>query len=242
MDFSQGDHGRFRANAGAWQDFAAWDQPGQNGSWRNAGVSVQTTDVVRTQLVSDALGSGRVLRTFIQAGDEWKSSATYPRTELTSEYTADVAFNSEWRLELPFYASGDISSDGTSIIAFQFHHNGLTGSPPFGFSLSGGELRLYLEETPEGPNEPTSIFPLQANERVELVVEVKFGYPADGAYFRLWANGAQYVDITDKLIGYPDREANAGYWKFCSLYDWGNRVEGSRSVYSGPIVKLLRRP
>ncbi len=58
----------------------------------------------------------------------------------------------------------------------------------------------------------------------------------------MWVNGTQYVDITDRNVGYPDLEATAGYWKFCSLYDWGNDVVGSRSVYCGPTFRLLRRP
>lgn len=43
-------------------------------------------------------------------------------------------------------------------------------------------------------------------------------------------------------LGYPDLETTAGYWKFCSLYDWENHVKGSRSLYTGPVFKLLKRP
>jgi hypothetical protein len=242
LDFSQGQYGRFRPNGGAWQDFQTWSQPGSNGNWSNVGVNVQTTNQVRTELVPNALGSGTVLHNWIEAGDQWESTATYPRTELTSQYTGGVAFGSEWRLELPFYATGDVASTGASIIGFQFHHNGNTGSPPFAFGLNDGSLRFSIEEAPTGPNQHTDLFPLTENTLVDLVVEVKFGYVADGAYIRLWANGTKYVDISDTNIGYPDLESTAGYWKFCSLYDWGNLVNGSRSVYCGPVVKFLRRP
>jgi Polysaccharide lyase len=148
----------------------------------------------------------------------------------------------EWRLEIPFYVTGDVASNGPSIIGFQFHHNGGTGSPPFAFGLNDGSLRFSIEEAPTGPNQHTNFFPLQENTLVDLVVEVKFGYVADGAYIRLWANGTKYVDITDKNIGYPDLESTAGYWKYCSLYDWSNLVNGSRSVHCGPVVKFLKRP
>jgi len=242
MDFSQGQNGRFRANGGAWQDFGSWDNPGNNGSWTNVGVNIQTTSAVRTEVVSNALGSGSVLRTWIEAGDQWHSGAAYPRTELTSKYAANVAFGSEWRLEMPFYVAGDVATTGSSIAGFQFHHNGNTGSPPFAFGIKDGTLGFWIEEAPSGPNIDTPIFPLQANSSIELVVELKFGYVADGAYVRLWANGVKYIDITDKNIGYPDLETTAGYWKFCSLYDWENHVNGSRSVYTGPVFKLLKRP
>ena len=242
MDFSQGQNGRFRANGGAWQDFGAWNNPGNNGSWRNVGVSIQTTTEVRTEVVTNALGSGRVLRTWIEAGDQWRSGAAYPRTELTSSYTANVPFRSEWRLEMPFYVAGDVATTGSSIAGFQFHHNGNTGSPPFAFGIKDGTLGFWIEEAPSGPNINTPIFPLRANSLVQLVVELKFGYVADGAYVRLWANGTKYIDITNKNIGYPDLESTAGYWKFCSLYDWENNVKVSRSVYSGPVFKLLKRP
>ena len=86
------------------------------------------------------------------------------------------------------------------------------------------------------------MFALQPDTLTELVFEVKFGYASDGAYVRLWADGTKYVDVTDMNVGYPDLEATAGYWKFCSLYDWSNAVVGSRSVFSGPSVRFLRRP
>jgi hypothetical protein len=242
LDFAQGDNGRFRAGGGGWQDFEPWDQPGVNGSWGNAGVNVQTTSAVRTELVPNALGAGNLLRTWIEAGDEWKSSATYPRTELTSGSTADVSFGSEWRLEIPFYVTGDVDSNGSSILGFQFHHNGNTGSPPFSFGLKDGNLQFSIEEAPSGPNQHTTLFPLQASTWVDVVVELKFGYATDGAYVKLWANGTQYIDIDDMNVGYPDLESTAGYWKFCSLYDWANGVNGSRSVHCGPVVRFLRRP
>jgi len=243
MDFAQGTNGKYRANAGAWQDFNAWTGVGNNGNWSNAGVNVQTTNANRTELLPNAHGPGNVLRTWIQAGDQWKSSATYPRTELTSSFTGSVPFGSEWRMELPFYVTGDVANTGDSIIGFQFHHNGNTGSPPFSMSLNGGTLRFSLRQVPSGGTTlHTPIFPLQADTVVDLVFEVKFGYAADGAYVRLWANGKQVVDITGKNVGYPDLEPNAGYWKFCSLYDWSNAVNGTRSVYSGPVFKLLRKP
>jgi hypothetical protein len=242
MDFDQGVNGRYRANGGAWEDFGSWDQAGANGGWDNLGVWVQTTTAVRTELVANALGAGRVLRTWIEAGDEWRSTATYPRTELTSEHTADMPWNSEWRLELRFYAEGDVHSVNDSIIGYQLHHNGNSGSPPFGLYLSNGALKFYLEETPSGPVYKYDLFALEADALVELVLELKFGYVADGAYVRMWANGVQYVDITDRNVGYPDLEATGGYWKYCSLYDWGNNVVGSRSVYCGPTFRLLRRP
>ena len=242
LDFSQGQHGRFRAGGGAWQDFEPWNQPGVNGSWKNVGVNVQTTDAVRTEIVPNSLGSGNLLRTWIEAGDHWKSSATYPRTELTSSSTADVQFGSEWRLEIPFYVTGDVDSTGSSIIGFQFHHNGNTGSPPFSFGLKDGSLQFSIEEDPSGPNQHTTLFPLQANTWVDVVVELKFGYATDGAYVKLWANGTQYIDISDMNVGYPNLESTAGYWKFCSLYDWANQVNGSRSVHCGPLVKFSKRP
>lgn len=242
MDFSQGANGRYRANGGAWQDFGSWNQAGSNGGWSNAGVYVQTTDAVRTAVVANALGAGKVLRTWIEAGDTWKTSAAYPRTELTSSYTGNVAFKSEWRLELPFYATGDVANTSSSIIGFQLHHNGNTGSPPFGLFLDGGTLVFGIEEGPGGPFKNTTLVTLQANTRYEVIAELKFGYVADGAYVKLWVNGTQYVDVTDRNVGYPDLESTAGYWKLCSLYDWGNYVAGSRSVYSGPLVRLLRRP
>jgi hypothetical protein len=189
MDFSQGDNGRFRANGGAWQDFGSWNTPGTDGSWRNAGVSIQTTNEVRTELVDSALGSGRVLRTWIEAGDQWRSGSDYPRTELTSTYTADVAFGSEWRLEMPFYVTGDVATSGSSIAGFQFHHNANTGSPPFALGIQDGMLGFWIEEAPSGPNINTPIFPLEDSSLIELVVELKFGYVADGAYVRIWANG-----------------------------------------------------
>ncbi len=243
MDFAQGSNGKYRANGGAWQDFDAWTGVGNNGNWSNAGVNVQTTDSNRTELVPNAHGPGSVLRTWIVAGDQWKSSATYPRTELTSSYTGNVAFGSEWRMELPFYVTGDVANSGDSIIGFQFHHNGNTGSPPFSFSLNDGTLRFSLRQVPSGGTTlHTPLFALQADTAVDLVLEVKFGYAADGAYVRLWANGTQYIDITGKNVGYPDLETNAGYWKFCSLYDWSNAVNGTRSVFSGPVFKLLKKP
>lgn len=242
MDFSQGTNGRYRANGGAWQDFNSWNQAGSNGGWSNAGVYVQTTDAVRTELVTNALGPGKVLRTWIEAGDTWKSGANYPRTELTSSYTGDIPFKSEWRLELPFYGTGDVATAKNSIIGFQLHHNGNTGSPPFGLHIDNGMLTFGIEESPSGPNTFTDIVAMQPNTRYDLVMELKFGYVADGAYVKLWVDGVQYVDITDRNVGYPDLESTAGYWKFCSLYDWGNYVQGSRSIYSGPVVKLLKRP
>jgi hypothetical protein len=69
MDFAPGQNGRFRANGGAWQDFGAWNTPGNNGSWRSVGVSIQTTNQVRTEVVQNAVGTGRVLRTWIEADD-----------------------------------------------------------------------------------------------------------------------------------------------------------------------------
>lgn len=243
MDFSLGTNGRFRAGGGPWQDFNPWNTAGSNGGWSNVGVNVQTTDAVRTQLVASALGPGKVLRTWIEAGDRWKASAAYPRTELTSSHAANVPFKSEWRLELPFYASGDVASSGSSIIGFQLHHNGNTGSPPFGLFLDNGTLRFMVEEEPSGSSWTVSpISALQANTLYEVVLELKFGYVSDGAYVKLWVNGKQHVDITDRNVGYPALESTAGYWKLCSLYDWGNKVNGSRSVHSGPIVRLLRRP
>lgn len=242
MDFSQGQYGRFRANGGAWEDFESWNEPGEAGIWENVGVHVQTTNAVRTELVPNALGSGKVLRTWIEPGDEWHSGATYPRTELTSTHTAKVQFGTEWRIEMPFYVTGDVDSSGSSIIGFQFHQNGNTGSPPFSFGLSSGKLRFTFEDTPAGPAEQTYLFDLVENTLVDLVVELRFGYPADGAYIRLWANGTKYVDITDRKIGYPDLETSAGYWKYCSLYDWNSLATGTRSVHSGPVVKLLKRP
>lgn len=243
MDFAQGQNGKYRGNAGPWQDFGPWSGAGTNGGWSNAGVYVQTTNANRTELVPNAHGPGSVLRTWIQAGDQWKSSATYPRTELTSSFTGSVPFGSEWRMEFPFYVTGDVANTGDSIIGFQFHHNGNTGSPPFSLSLNEGALRFSLRQVPTGGTTlHTPVFPLQADTVVDLVFEVKFGYATDGAYVRLWANGTQYVNITDKNVGYPDLEPNAGYWKFCSLYDWGNQVNGARSVFSGPVFKLLRKP
>jgi len=243
MDFSQGANGKYRANGGAWQDFNAWNQAGTNGGWTNAGVYVQTTSAVRTELVANALGAGNVLRTWIQAGDVWKSGAAYPRTELTSSFTGNVAFKSEWRLELPFYLSGDISSPGDTITGFQLHHNGNTGSPPFGLFLQNGTLRFLIEETSSGSNWTVlPILSVQANTRYDVVVELKLGYVSDGAYVKLWVNGKQYVNLTNRNVGYPDVETTAGYWKFCSLYDWGNSVKGTRSVYSGPTVRMLKRP
>ena len=243
MDFSQGANGKYRANGGAWQDFNAWSQAGSNGGWSNAGVYVQTTSAVRTELVANTLGAGKVLRTWIQAGDQWKSGAAYPRTELTSSFTGNVAFKSEWRLELPFYLSGEIVSPGDTITGFQLHHNGNTGSPPFGLFLQNGTLRILIEETSSGSN--WTVFPIltvQANTRYDVVVELKFGYVSDGAYVKLWVNGKQYVSLTNRNVGYPDVETTAGYWKLCSLYDWGNTVKTTRSVHSGPTVKVLRRP
>lgn len=242
LDFAQGANGSLRANGGAWQPFGSWAKPGVNGSWSNTGVSIQTTNAIRTEIVTNAHGSGQVLRTWIEAGDQWKSSATYPRTELTSSYTANVAFKSEWRLEHTFYVTGDVANTGASIIGFQFHHNGNTGSPPFAFELADGALRFSIREAPSGTALKLPVFPLQADKPIQLVFEVKFGYVADGAYVRLWADGVKYVDVTDKNVGYPDLESTAGYWKLCSLYDWANAVKGSRSVYSGPVLKLLRRP
>jgi len=242
MDFDQGANGRYRANGGAWEDFGSWDQAGTNGGWDNLGVWVQTTNAVRTELVANALGPGRVLHTWIEAGDHWSSTAAYPRTELTSGYTGGVPFGSEWRLELRFYADGDVASTNDSIIGYQFHHNGNTGSPPFGLYLPDGTLQFSLEENPSGPSYHYDVFALQATSLIDLVLELKFGYVADGAYVKMWVNGTQYVDMTDRNVGYPALEANAGYWKFCSLYDWGNNVVGSRSVYCGPIFRLLRRP
>jgi hypothetical protein len=242
MDFAQGQNGRFRPNGGAWQDFGSWNQPGSNGNWSNVGVNVQTTDAVRTEVLANALGSGKVLRTWIEAGDVWHSGADYPRTELTSSTTGNVQFKSEWRLEIPFYVDGDVATTGSSIAGFQFHHNGSTGSPPFALGIKDGTLGFWIEEAPSGPNEYTPIFALEANSLIDLVVELKFGYVADGAYVRLWANGTKYIDIADKNIGYPDLESTAGYWKYCSLYDWSNQVKVSRSVYSGPVFKLLKRP
>ena len=242
MDFSQGANGKYRANGGAWQDFNAWSQAGSNGGWSNAGVYVQTTSAVRTELVANTLGAGKVLRTWIQAGDQWKSGAAYPRTELTSSSTGNIAWKSEWRLEMPFYAAGEINSSGDTIIAFQLHHNGSTGSPPFGLYMQQANLRFRIEEKSSGPVTSVPIITLQANTHYDLVVELKFGYVSDGAYVKLWLNGKQYVNITNLNVGYPDVESTAGYWKFCSLYDWGNTVKTSRSVYSGPTFKLLRRP
>ncbi len=242
LDFTQGQNGRYRAGGGSWQDFESWSQAGNNGNWGNAGVNVQTTDDVRTELVDSVLGSGRLLRTWIEAGDHWKSNATYPRTELTSSHTANVEFDSEWRLEIPFYVSGDVATTGSSIAGFQFHHNGNSGSPPFALGIKDGTLGFWIEEAPSGPNEYTPIFALQENTLIDLVFEVKFGYATDGAYVRLWANGTKYIDITDKNVGYPDLESTAGYWKFCSLYDWANEVKVSRSVHCGPVVKFFRRP
>jgi hypothetical protein len=242
LDFSQGDNGRFRANGGAWQDLGAWNKAGTNGNWSNVGVNVQTGNAIRTELLPNALGSGRVLRTWIEAGDQWKSTATYPRTELTSSHTANVPFQSEWRLELPFYVTGDVASTGASIIGFQFHHNASTGSPPFALGLNDGNLRFSIKNSLNEPNTHLPIFPLQPSTLVELVVELKFGYVSDGAYVRLWANGQKYVDVANRNVGYPDTEATAGYWKFCSLYDWANLVKGSRSVHSGPVIKFLKRP
>jgi hypothetical protein len=243
LDFSQGTNGKYRANGGAWQDFGAWTGVGNNGNWKNAGVNVQTTNAIRTALVPNGHGPGSVLRTWIEAGDQWKSGAAYPRTELTSSYTGGVAFGSEWRMELPFSVTGDVANAGDSIIGFQFHHNGNTGSPPFSLSLNDGSLRFKLRQVPSGgTTEYLPLFPLQADTVVSLVFEVKFGYAADGAYVRLWANGKQYVNITGKNVGYPDLETTAGYWKFCSLYDWSNAVKGTRSVFSGPLFKLLKRP
>jgi hypothetical protein len=242
LDFDQGENGRFRANGGTWQDFNAWNKAGSNGNWSNVGVNVQTTNAVRTELVPNTLGAGRVLRTWIEAGDHWKTTATYPRTELTSSHTAGVPFKSEWRLELPFYVSGDVESTGASIIGFQFHHNGSTGSPPFALGLNDGNLRFSIKNALNDPNTHFPIFPLKPNTLVEIVVELKFGYVSDGAYVRLWANGQKYVDITDRNVGYPDIETTAGYWKFCSLYDWANLVKGSRNVHSGPVIKFSKRP
>jgi len=242
LDFAQGTNGSFRASGGAWTEFGAWSNPGVNGNWSNDGVNVQTTTAVRTEIVKNAHGAGSVLRTWIEAGDQWKSSATYPRTELTSKHTAGVAFGSEWRLELPLYVTGDTSSTGASIIGFQFHHNGNTGSPPFALELNDGALRFSVREGPSSSATKIPMFPLKADTLSQLVFEVKFGYATDGAYVRLWADGTQYVNVTDKNIGYPDLESTAGYWKFCSLYDWSNAVSGSRSVFSGPTVRFLRRP
>ena len=242
MDFSQGTSGSYRTGGGAWQSFNSWSQAGSNGGWSNAGVYVQTTSAVRTAVVANALGAGKVLRTWIEAGDTWKTGATYPRTELTSGSTGNVPFKSEWRLELPFYASGDVASTKSSIIGFQFHHNGNTGSPPFGLFLDNGVLGFGIEEGPGGPFYSTAICRAAGQHLYDLVMELKFGYVADGAYVKLWVNGTQYVQVTNRNVGYPALESTAGYWKFCSLYDWGNNVKGSRSVYSGPTFKLLRRP
>lgn len=244
MDFSAGTSGQYRANGGTWEDFDSWSQPGVAGGWDNAdAVWVQTTDAVRTELLDNGLGDGRVLRTWIEAGDEWTSSATYPRTELTSGFTSDLTFGGEYRLEMQFYAEGDVASSGGSIIGFQLHHDGNTGSPPLGLFLSDGELQFLIEEESSGSNwTDFDLIPLVADSLIQLVLEVKFGHASDGAYVRMWVNGTQYVEVTDLDVGYPDVESTAGYWKFCSLYDWGNDVQGSRSVYCGPGFKLLQRP
>ncbi len=243
LDFSQGANGSWRAGGGAWQSFNSWNQAGSGGGWTNSGVYVQTTAAVRTELVANALGAGKVLRDWIEAGDEWHAGAAYPRTELTSSHASDVPFKSEWRLELPFYASGDVSGTSDSILGFQLHHNGNTGSPPFGLFLTNGTLRFLLEEESSGKTwDTTPILPLQASTRYEVVVELKFGYASDGAYVKLWVNGKQYVNLSGRNVGYPDVESNAGYWKLCSLYDWASQVNGSRSIYCGPIVRLLRKP
>ena len=251
MDFDQGANGRYRAHGGAWLDFDSWQQGCSDGGGycrtTNGGVYVESpgfganAGAVRTELVTNALGTGRVLHTWIEQGDEMHSSATYPRTELYSNFTSEVPFGDEWRLELPLYASGDLDAVADSIIGWQFHSNG-DGSPPFGLYLSNGMLRLYMIETDSGPETPIDLLPLQANTRVDMVAEMKFGYPAQGAYLRLWINGTKYVDITDMNIGYPDTDTVAGWWKFCSLYDWGNNVTGTRSLYCGPQVKFLRKP
>jgi hypothetical protein len=243
MDFSQGTNGRYRGNGAAWQDFDSWDQAGVNGGWPNTdAVWVQTTDAVRTELLPNGLGAGRVLRTWIQAGDQWTTSATYPRTELTSSFTGDMPFGGEYRLELRFYAEGDLTSNGDSIIGLQLHHNGNTGSPPFELDLSDGALQFSIEDNPSGPSDTFPTFALQPDTPIEIVMELKFGYSADGAYVRMWVNGTQYVDVTNRNVGYPDAEPTAGYWKFCSLYDWGNHVDPSRSVFCGPTFRLSKRP
>jgi len=244
MDFGLGTNGQYRGNGGSWQDFDSWNQAGVDGGWPNAdAVWVQTTDAVRTELLPNGLGTGRVLRTWIEQGDQWTTSATYPRTELTSSFTGDMPFGGEYRLEMQFYAEGDVSSSGSSIIGFQLHHNGNTGSPPFALVLSSGSLQFDIEQESSGSAwDEYDIGPLQVDALVSIVMELKFGYAADGAYVRIWVNGTQYVDVSNSNVGYPDVEDTAGYWKFCSLYDWGNYVDTVRSVLCGPTFKLSKRP
>ena len=253
MDFDQGTNGRYRTNGGAWQDFDSWNQGCNNGGaycrWKNGVTWIESpgygtnAGATRTELVPNELGSGRVLHTWIEQGDQMHSSATYPRTELyNDDYTSEIPFNSEWRVELPMYASGSLDNYGDTIIGFQMHDNG-EYSPPLELDVSSGWLRFYLTPELNGQNRYWDIFPLQDDMRFDVVMEIKWGAVADGAYLKMWVNGTLCVDVTDMNIGWPDNPYGvAGWWKFCGHYDWGSRVTGTRNLYCGPQVKFLRKP
>ena len=252
MDFTRGANGQYRANDGAWQDFDSWDQGCDWGGgycrWQNGVLWVESPGYgsnagkTRTELVTNAVGSGRVLHAWIEQGDLMHNTALYPRTEFYSDpTTSEIPFNSEWRLEIPLYMDGNLQTGGfDSIVGWQMRRNGDVSSPPLEFDMNNALLKMYAFDS--NVFRTYNIFAVQPNTRFDVVIETKFGHQSDGAYFKMWVNGTTYVDITDMDIGFPDVDTVAGWWKFCGIYDWKNTVIGTRSVYCGPDVKFLRKP
>ena len=251
MDFSRGTNGQYRANDGTWQDFDSWDQGCNWGGgycrWKNGVLWVESpgygpnAGATRTELVPNAVGSGRVLRAWIEQGDMMHNSATYPRTEFYSdETTSEIPFDSEWRVEIPMYMSGNLQTPGDTIVGWQMHRNGDVSSPPLEFDMNDGLLKLSIFDS--DIFRTYNIFTVQSYSRFDVVMDLKFGYASEGAYFKMWVNGTKYVDITDMDIGFPGEDAVAGWWKFCGQYDWRSTVTGTRSLYCGPDVKFLRKP
>jgi hypothetical protein len=183
----------------------------------------------------------KALRLIAREGDDTNGSG-YPRTEAVPLGDGDSwAFSLEWgrryRYRSAFYfPAGSSFPQGAIVAVFQLHDAGCANtSPPLGFYVEDGNLRLHLYRPETGPDTWHELGPVPLGRRVPF--EIDYTGQRDGdSRIRISVDDAVVVDVSE-----PNNVAacdDAGYLK-TGLYDWANRIEGQLDLYIDDITVVV---
>jgi uncharacterized protein (TIGR03382 family) len=190
-----------------------WRADFENGGTSQFNGNIQRVSADRLQVVTSPAGEGRyVLQATVQQGDD-PINASGNRAEVVhtqGEREGDMYF---YRFLVRF--DSKFPAPNTWQLFTQWHHTGLTGSPPLEFVVRGEQLEFVHNSPANSTTTRMTLGPLVRGQWQEFILQVKWSPDPAVGFVQVWRNRELKIARRSFATMFPGQGIymKAGYYR-----------------------------